>query len=36
MKPEHVNSQFYTSLKEQVEKMIEELEEAKWPPLLLL
>ena len=26
MKPEHVNSTFYTQLKEQVEKMIEDLE----------
>ena len=29
MKPEHVNSTFYTQLKEQVEKMIEDLEKTK-------
>ena len=29
MKPEHVNTTFYNQLKEQVEKMIEELEAAK-------
>ena len=29
MKPEHVNTTFYNQLKEQVEKMIEDLEEAK-------
>ena len=29
MKPENVNTTFYTQLKEQVEKMIEDLEKAK-------